>query len=291
MNQQEAFNELERLQRLQKCSEGTIYNYKRILLQFFEVINKENAEEINEDDIIKFFNHIQNKTENKKANSINTIRFIIKAFIKKVLRNQQLYTNFNFIVPSIPNNKEEEEALTIEEIKQIFDIINNERNKTMLHLIYSSGLRRAEISKLKWEHINFSEEGKIISPIFTIKEAKGRGGGKTRTGKLSKIVIEELEKFYKNKNSEYIFPSCSNKKKGITGVTINNIFKNYSKKAGIKKNVHVHLLRVSYATHLSNKEVDISIIQQAMGHSNINTTLGYIRNKKEKIKKIPDLLE
>jgi len=117
--------------------------------------------------------------------------------------------------------------------------------------MYSAGLRVGEVIKLKPEDIDANRK------LIRIKGAKGR---KDRYTLLSDVALQTLREYWtKEKPKKWLFPSW-NREKHITARTVQKIFQNACRKAGIKKDVTVHSLRHSFATHLLESGVDLRYI-------------------------------
>ena len=149
---------------------------------------------------------------------------------------------------------------------------------------YSAGLRASEATRLKPENID--------SKRMLIK-VTGKGG-KERYSLLSKMLLEELRRYYKAvKPTTWLFPS-NYKKKGIKPLsytTAYNIYDQARKKAGIKGSSGLHALSHSFATHLIETGHDIRRIQVLMGHANLSTTLIYLHVSRTTLSRIPSPLD
>jgi len=129
--------------------------------------------------------------------------------------------------------------------------------------MYSGGLRVGEIIKLRVEDIDSNRK------LIYIRASKGR---KDRYTLLSNVALQTLREYWKKeKPQKCLFPSW-NKEKHITARTVQKIFQNTCKKAGINKDVSVHSLRHSFATHLLESRIDLRYIQELLGHKSSKTT-------------------
>jgi integrase/recombinase XerD len=174
--------------------------------------------------------------------------------------------------------------LSEDELARLFNALNNLKHKAMLFTAYSAGLRVSEIAALKIQHI---DSGRM--QIF-VENAKGK---KDRYVNLSPVLLDILRAYIKNykpKPKKYLFESEQ------TGTvyptrTIQKIFQTAKDKAGIKKEVGVHSLRHSFATHLLEKGTDIRYIKDLLGHFNIKTTERYLHVSKKALINIESPLD
>ncbi|MGC9338026.1 MAG: tyrosine-type recombinase/integrase, partial [Candidatus Cloacimonadia bacterium] len=169
-----------------------------------------------------------------------------------------------------------------EDVIRIFESVNNIKHKAILMLVYSAGLRVSEVVKLKPEDIDSKRNS-----VF-IKGAKGR---KDRYTILSDVALKTLRQYWeKSKPKKWLFPS-QDKERHITTRTTQKIFSNACKKANIIKNVTVHSLRHSFATHLLESGTDLRYIQELLGHKSSKTTEIYTHVSKSSIGKIVSPLD
>ncbi|MEK7557998.1 MAG: tyrosine-type recombinase/integrase [Patescibacteria group bacterium] len=165
--------------------------------------------------------------------------------------------------------------------------IIKKRDKAILELFFSTGLRVSELCKLKIENINFKKNYKSSQQINTSNktgEFTVRGkGSKLRIVFLSTDAKYWLEKYLKIRKdfNPYLFIShdkaTKNRKEetNITPRTIQRLVQKYAKIAGITKQVTPHTMRHSYATNLLINGADIRSVQSMLGHSSITTTQIY----------------
>jgi site-specific recombinase XerD len=172
--------------------------------------------------------------------------------------------------------------LNEDEVIAIFKATNNIKHKTILVLTYSSGLRVGEVASLKLEDI---DTGRMM---IHVKKAKGK---KDRYTLLSNTAMTILEKYISQERPlHWLFPG-GDEGKHLTTRSIQKIFKKAVNIAGIQKNVTVHSLRHSFATHLLESGTDLRYIQELLGHSSSKTTEIYTHVSKASIAKIKSPLD
>lgn len=148
-------------------------------------------------------------------------------------------------------------------MKKILNATFNVRHKANLMLVYSGGLRVGEIIGLRPEDIDANRE------LIRIRASKGK---KDRYTLLPNVALQTLREYWKKeKPQKWLFPSW-NKEKHITARTVQKIFQNACRKARINKDVSVHSLRHSFATHLLESGIDLRYIQELLGHKSSKTT-------------------
>ena len=148
--------------------------------------------------------------------------------------------------------------------------------------MYSAGLRVSEVVKLRPEDIDFQRK------LIHVKGGKGR---KDRYTILSDVAIEILHEYLKEYGeSKYLFPS-RDREKYLTTRSVEKIFTNACKKAGVKKKATAHSLRHSFATHLLESGVDLRYIQELLGHKSSKTTEVYTHVSNKELSKIKNPLD
>jgi site-specific recombinase XerD len=142
----------------------------------------------------------------------------------------------------------------------------NPKHRLLLMLVYSSGLRVSEVVALKREHIDLSRK------IIFVKEGKGR---KDRSTLLSEKAARFIEEYYSFYNIEkWLFPGqCPNRPLSIRSAQ--HIFDKAVRRACITKDISIHGLRHTFATHLLENGTDIRYIQSLLGHASLRTTERY----------------
>ena len=253
-----------------------------------------NSIESYEFDLIQFKNFIIENSINetpKKCSSSTVKRYLYKNFSNKKSRSQArsisaLKSFFNYLlfegeIHSSPINDIESpkienklpEVLTEDEIKRLISSVNldsefGQRNKTIIEVLYGTGIRVSELIELKLSNIFFKEN---------ILKVTGKGN-KERFVPLGKIAIIEIKKYLNNRDklkinskfSDILFLNRYGRQ--LTRSMIFKIINDSSKNAEIDKKISPHTLRHSYATHLLKNGADLRTIQLILGHESITTT-------------------
>lgn len=188
----------------------------------------------------------------------------------------------------IPRSKKQSKlpvVLSCQEVLSIFDTITNLKHKAILMTTYDAGLRVSETANLLLSDIDSSRMS-----IF-IRQGKGQRDRYSLLSQANLLLLREYWRQYKP--SPYLFPGVS-PDKPISCRTIQQVFYDARRKAGIDKPASVHSLRHSFATHLLEAGTDLFRIQQLLGHFNLDTTSKYlhmVQGKVLQVKSPLDLLE
>ena len=175
--------------------------------------------------------------------------------------------------------------LSLEEVRCMIDASNNLFHRSMIMTLYSTGMRRAELVRLKVEDIDSRRM------IIHIRQGKGC---KDRDVPLSPKLLETLREYWRwRKPQIYLFPSRHPVRKGlhISTKAVYNICRVTACRAGIQKAIHPHTLRHSFATHMVEAGADLVTIQMLLGHADIKHTLIYLHLSERHIRTIPNPLD
>ena len=256
---------------LKSYSQSTIKTYTNEFVQFLHTIKEKPASEFTSDRIKDYMQYCFEKlklSENTLHSKINALKF----YYEQVLKREKFFWE-------IPRPKKPlllPKLLNEIEISKLFNALANKKHKAMLFTAYSAGLRVSEVVNLKIADID-SQRMQMF-----IERAKGK---KDRYVNLSPLLLDILRKYlleYKPMPVKYLFES--EQTKGVYPTrTVQQIFYNAKNKAGIKKEVGIHSLRHSFATHLLDKGTDIKYIKELLGHFNIKTTERYLHVSKKQL--------
>ena len=263
----EMLDNLKRELEIRNFSRKTVKSYLFAVNKFIQFVGNK---ELNEDSIK---NYLQMLIKKQNPSTVSTNLSAIEFFFDKTL-------NKKVKLPHPKRNKPIPEILTKEEISRMIALTNNIKHRLIIKLLYGCGLRVSELINLKKNDCNFDEG------LIKINLSKGR---KDRFVKIPDSIKNELKSYINLINSDVLFESARGDK--LTTKTIQLIIKNAAKKADIKKHVHPHTLRHSFATHLLEQGTDLRIIQKLLGHSDIKTTQIYLTVSQQSIKNIKSPLD
>ncbi|MFW5704525.1 MAG: tyrosine-type recombinase/integrase [Nanoarchaeota archaeon] len=239
--------------------------------QFLETSSL-NPEDVKEDDI-KLFLANKIAEENLSAKSIGLIKAALIFYYNELLGNK-----FDIKTPKI--KKSTPVVLSKEEIKTLFNHVKP-KYAAVLKIYYASGLRLSEATTLRKKDIDFTEN------VLWIRDGKG---GKDRMTIAPKSLIGELKLLTASRDSnDFVFTNKAGEPLSVR--TIQDNLMRAKLASGISKDVHVHTLRHSFATHLLEAGTDIRYIQTLLGHADLSTTSIYAHVSSEKLKTIKSPFE
>lgn len=260
---------------LKKYAKSTISTYISLFTKYVIHHNGQSIDNLNELDIKKYLALEVNK--GRSASTINQTVNAIKFYYEIVLEMPNRFYDIErpFKESTLPK------VLNKNEVGRILNSITQIKHKCIVSLLYSAGLRRAELLNLKLHDID-GENNTLI-----IKNGKGR---KDRITIVSPSLVKQLRIYYKaHRPKEYLFEG----EKGgpYSASSVSKIIKRAAKKAGIAKNVSPHMLRHSFATHLLEDGTDLRQIQLLLGHSSTKTTEIYTHVTKSHLKAVKNPLD
>ena len=258
-----------------KYSYKTIKGYLYYNKDFINHVRKDPSE-IKEDDIKDYLVYLS-ETKEAATSTLNQDINAMKFYYGTVLKKKFIYE-----VRRPRKDKKLPVVLSKEEVSKILTSVDNLKHKAILMLVYSAGLRVGEVVRLKTEDIDSNRK------LIHIKGAKGR---KDRYTLLSEKALEILNQYLrKYRPEEWLFGGA---KEGryLSARTADKIFTNACDKAGIKKDVSLHVLRHSFATHLLEGGTDLRYIQELLGHSHSKTTEIYTHVSTKSLGKIMSPLD
>jgi integrase/recombinase XerD len=259
--------------RLRGSSARTSSIYLYYNTKFLDYIKK-SPNEITEDDIKEYLSYKLSK--NVSNSTVRLISSALKFYYSEILGK-------NIVLVNMPRgDKMLPVVLSKKEIKHLLNKTENVKHRLLIELLYSTGIRLTECVNLKYGDLDLSEN------IGWIRKGKG---SKDRIFIISDKFKMDLISYRKEHGFDqdgFIFEVRGKKMspRGIQWAITMSV-----RRAGIKKNVHVHTLRHSFATHLLENGVDIRKIQKLLGHTNLATTQIYTQVSSQEIKKIKSPLD
>ena len=275
MNWDTGFEDFKNYLKLERgLSDNSIksYDYDLVLFKKFLVANKINDTPFNcKSETIK--NYLYKSFSDKKSRSQARSISAIKSFFNYLIFEGYIKES---PISNIETPKQEKKlpvVLTEDEIKNLINSIDlnhdfGQRNKTIIEILYGTGIRVSELVNLKLSNIFFKEN--IIKVI-------GKGN-KERFVPLGEIASCEMKIYINDRNrlkidsksSDILFLNRYGRR--LTRSMIFKIISDASKRIGLDKKISPHTLRHSFATHLIKNGADLRTIQLILGHESITTT-------------------
>ncbi|NOT12109.1 MAG: site-specific tyrosine recombinase XerD [Methylococcaceae bacterium] len=156
------------------------------------------------------------------------------------------------------------------------------RDKTMLEMLYATGLRVSELVNLKFEQISFRQG--VVRIIGKGNKERLVPVGEEAMSWLETYMNDARKTLLGEHQCDYLF--VTSRKDAMTRQAFWHIIKRYAKKAGIKKSLSPHTLRHAFATHLLNHGADLRVVQLLLGHADLSTTQIYTHIARERLKEL-----
>ncbi|MCF0106443.1 MAG: tyrosine recombinase XerC [Holdemanella sp.] len=267
-------------------SEKTVESYKRDLEQFVDYLTSQSIDSFEDVDRIVMLNYVaklryledgsqaKNSTISRKLSSIRSFYRYLNEYIgisKNPLESIQ----------SPKNQRKIPDFLFVNEIQHFLESYDlskpaNVRDKTMFTLLYACGLRLSELENLEWKDISIPD--RIIRVL-------GKGN-KERIVPFFKgldtMLMEYKQTYWQSYHKDdHVFISLRGTKMTSRGIQF--VMQRHADEIGMNMNVHPHMFRHSFATHLLDNGADIRIVQELLGHSSLSTTQIYTHVSTKKL--------
>ena len=264
-------------------SDNTIDSYLRDIRKLAKFSEEKDLNElqITKAEVKEFIASI-NKEE-ISARSQSRIISGIKAFYKYLILEDYLKVNPTELIESPRIGMKLPDTLSIEEIDSLISAIDlshpqGERNRAILEVLYSCGLRVSELTHLKLSNIRF-KEGYVKVLGKGNKERFAPIGSSAI--KFLNIYLNEIRNHQTIKKGSEDIVFLNRRGNKLTRVMIFTIIKQLSEKIGMEKKISPHTFRHSFATHLIEGGADLRAVQEMLGHESITTTEIYTHLDRE----------
>jgi site-specific recombinase XerD len=261
--------------KIRNMSPNTQYIYISAVARF-SAYHRRSPDKLGLEDIRDYHLHLVSRK--LKPTTINPIMGALRFFYGKTLGQKDIVDEIPYarLADSLPA------VLSREEVERFLKTVRNLKMRTAFITIYAAGLRVSELVALTSRDIDSTRM------VIAIRHGKG---GKDRYVMLSEQLLGILRDYWKRtKPTHWLFPG-PDPLQPVTTRSLQRVFHAAAEAAGLDKNVTVHTLRHSFATHLLEQKVDIRVIQGLLGHRNINSTTRYTRVAVDTIRQIQSPLE
>ncbi len=253
-------------------SKKTIKTYCQCLNQFFRRY-KTSPRKITKKQIKDYLDYLLQKKA--CGSTLNVHMSALKFFMQDVL-GKNIFINIKFSrrPKTLPI------FLTKEETLKLINSISNPKHKLMISLLYSAGLRVSELLNLKITDLELENNYGWVR--------KGKGN-KDRAFIIADSIKDNLVEHINSNEGLWLFQG--NNGRHMHQRSVQEIIRHAAKKAGIKKHIHPHTLRHSFATHLVEDDCSLTTIQSMLGHNSIETTNIYVHTAMPRLLSIKSPLD
>lgn len=272
-----------------QVAQNTFLSYEFDLTRyrdFLGTIGINSAEKVTEDHISKFIRIL--RENNLAPRSISRMVSAVRGFHRYLVGEGETKDDPTQNIDSLKRGKGLPEVLSVVEIdRMLAQPVTSKplgiRDRAILETLYATGIRVSELVNLKQANLMVDEE-------LILVYGKGSKERLIPIGKSARHWISQYQKnarpFYakKQKSLDVLFLNVRGTK--MTRQAIWNIIRGYASAAGIKKEVHPHTLRHSFATHLLEGGADLRAVQEMLGHADISTTQIYTHIDREYLKEV-----
>lgn len=249
-------------------SKNTATGYKKDIQQYIESCSITELSELNKYTIREFLLNINSLAPSTRRRKLSAI----KEFMKFLKREGFIKINEALEIENAKIDKKLPKVLNVNETAKIIDSANNKQDRAILETLYGLGCRIAELVNIKISDIDFDNR---TVRLF------GKGNKERIVPINNASLIAVTEHLQSRKlSSNYIFASSVHGERPMTTRNARRIVYKYG-----GKEVHPHMFRHSYATHLHANGADIRHIQELLGHADISTTQIYTHVANEQMTK------
>lgn len=258
-----------------KFSPRTIEAYQTCVEVFFRQTNK-TPNQITKKDVGEFLDKLMES--GRSGGTIHVYLNALKFYFEEILGR-----NFRLDIKYCKRPERLPEVLTKEETINILEAIKNPKHKLMISFLYGAGLRVSELLNLRVGDINFENKYGFV------RHGKGN---KDRIFILPEKILNQLKELIQLENlSKEDFMFLTNRNERYSPRTIAEIIKKSCEINGIKRKIHPHTMRHSFATHLIQNGNSVNEVQSLLGHKSPETTMIYVHLASPKMLKIKSPLD
>jgi integrase/recombinase XerD len=187
-------------------------------------------------------------------------------------------------VPRVRKAIRRPQVFSVQELERLFTVgCPHPKHRAFLMTVYGAGLRLNEACHLRPEHLDSARQQ------IRVEQGKGR---KDRTTLLSPRLLAELRAYWRAfRPGAWLFPSNRDPQQPLPSGTAQKLFWKAVARAGLPRKGGIHSLRHSFATHLIESGVEITVVQRLLGHSSLATTTTYLHVRQERLARIESPLQ
>jgi integrase/recombinase XerD len=267
----------------QGVSENTLSAYGSDLKIFSKWLKEKTLIEVMSDDISAFlaYRYKQGIGNRSTARILSSLR----KFYGYLLRENRIgidptsLIDLPYIGRKLPVSLSEQDVESLLKAPETINVLGH-RDRTMLEMLYATGLRVSELVGLRLEQVSFRQG---------VVRITGKGN-KERLVPVGEEAMTWLQEYCEKTRPQLLkehrceFPFVTQRAEGMTRQAFWHIIKRHSKQAAITKDLSPHTLRHAFATHLLNHGADLRVVQLLLGHSDLSTTQIYTHIARERLK-------
>lgn len=265
---------------LRRRSVNTIDNYVRAVAELARFHGKR-PDRLDDGQIRDYLLNLHQRKQ--AANTINVKICALRFFFQHVIGRNIDELIGSIIHPKVPRKLPNPYSRT--QIARMFEGCRLPWHRAFLMTVYGAGLRLREACLLKPCHVH-SDRG-----LLRIECGKG---AKDRYSILSPTLLRELRQYWRdcrNANDVWLFPNTRDPRQPITRKAAQMVFYAAIKRAGLNNHGGIHSLRHSFATHLLETGVEVTVVQKLLGHRSLGTTARYLHVTAERLRDVQSPLE
>ncbi|MBU0629088.1 MAG: tyrosine-type recombinase/integrase [Nanoarchaeota archaeon] len=255
---------IERECKRRRYSDKTIKTYLYCIHRFLKFTGK-TLDKISKKDVRKFLFDLSEK--NMAGNTLNVYHMALRFLFEDVL-DKRIWIDIHY--SKVPEKIQR--SLTKQELKRLFNAVNNHKHRLMAEFLYSAGLRASELVNIRVKDINLKEGYGFV---------RNGKGGKDRIIIIADALKDKLSRLIEEGDltrEDYIFNSNRDRKYSIS--SLQKVIKKAAEDSDIDdwKEIHPHTLRHSFATHLIENNYSVSDVQASLGHKSPETSMIYVHS-------------
>ena len=267
-------------------SENTLHAYRSDLLQFQQWLASR-QQGLLQTDAATINAYLAKLVTQKSTRSVARLLSALRSLYRYLLRENLLASDPTALVDSPKPGRKIPDSLSEEDVEKLLQAPDTDtdlgvRDRTMLEILYASGLRVSELVNLSMAQINRNQG---------VLRVMGKGS-KERLVPLGEQALEWLEMWLgearanimQSRQADAVF--ITRRKQAMTRQAFWYLIKRYARQAGISKPLSPHTLRHAFATHLLNHGADLRAVQMLLGHSDLSTTQIYTHIARQRLQSL-----
>lgn len=267
------------------ASPHTIKNYRSDLIEFFRFLGKNSPSDVNYLAIRRFLAHLKEKDFLRAT--VSRKLACLKSFFKYLTREHLVTANPASGIATPKRERRLPSFLETKEVEHLLEATKGDsweikRDRAILELLYSSGIRVSELVGLDWNDVD------LLSGLIKVR-GKGKKERIVPIGSCASDAIKGYMSVTTVDSEIRSFPLFLNRSKTrLTDRSVRRIILKCAKRAALKKGISPHTLRHTFATHLLDRGADLRSVQELLGHAHLSTTQIYTHVSAKRLREAYD---